>query len=59
MSSCSPQSHVWHHVLYCTLVLESVLTEAALLALSCEILADKGPLPVGEIGAFICPLLYF
>jgi len=32
------------------LVLSGRVTESALLALSCDILAERGVLPVGEIG---------
>jgi hypothetical protein len=41
------------HIMYCNLMLESVLSEPALLTLSTEILAVKGPLPVGEIGKLL------
>lgn len=37
-------------LLYCSLLLESEVTAPALLALAREILKEKGPLPVGEIG---------
>mmetsp|Transcript_62742 Transcript_62742/g.110844 ORF Transcript_62742/g.110844 Transcript_62742/m.110844 type:complete len:946 (-) Transcript_62742:155-2992(-) len=40
-------------IMYCNLMLESVLSEPALLTLSTEILAVKGPLPVGEIGKLL------
>ena len=38
---------------YCSLLLESEVTEPALRALSVEILAERGPLPVGEIGKLL------
>lgn len=38
---------------YCCLLLEVEVTEFALRALSIEILNDKGPLPVGEIGKLL------
>ncbi len=41
------------NIMYCNLMLESVLSEPALLTLSTEILAVKGPLPVGEIGKLL------
>lgn len=40
-------------IMYCNMMLESVLSEQALLTLSIEILAVKGPLPVGEIGKLL------
>jgi hypothetical protein len=36
--------------------LESVVSETALLALSVEMLTEKGPLPVGEIGKILAEL---
>ncbi|CAM9758996.1 unnamed protein product, partial [Discosporangium mesarthrocarpum] len=40
-------------VKYCCFLLEAEVTESALLALSQEILSDKGSLPVGEIGKLL------
>jgi hypothetical protein len=40
-------------IMYCNMMLESALSEPALLTLSTEILAVKGPLPVGEIGKLL------
>jgi hypothetical protein len=47
---------IWQSILYCNLIIESVVTESALINLSIEILADKGPLPVGEIGKILAEL---
>lgn len=57
-SSVDPQYYsspdkLWSNIMYCNLMLESVLSEPALLTLSTEILAVKGPLPVGEIGKIL------
>ncbi len=41
---------LWQSILYCNLVMESILVESALLTLTSEILAEKGALPVGEVG---------
>ena len=41
---------LWGQILYCNLVLEQKVTESALLALSRDILLNRGALPVGEIG---------
>ena len=41
------------NIMYCNMMLESVVSEPALLSLSTEILAVKGPLPVGEIGKLL------
>ncbi|CAM9149523.1 unnamed protein product, partial [Scytosiphon promiscuus] len=40
-------------VKYCCFLLEAEVTDSALLALSKEILSDKGSLPVGEIGKLL------
>jgi len=53
--NCS-MSRIWQSILYCNLVIESIVTENALITLSIEILADKGPLPVGEIGKILAEL---
>lgn len=50
---------MWQNVLVCNLIMESVLTETALLTLSSDILADKGPLPVGEVGKTLSELTNF
>lgn len=47
---------IWQCILYCNLIIESIVTESALITLSIEILADKGPLPVGEIGKILAEL---
>ena len=48
------ESHVDHAVKPdCRLHVESEVTESALRTLSMEILNDKGPLPVGEIGKLL------
>jgi len=49
-------SRIWQSILYCNLVIESIVTENALITLSIEILAEKGPLPVGEIGKILAEL---
>lgn len=41
---------LWLQMQYCNLVLENVVTELPLILLTKEILAEKGALPVGEIG---------
>jgi hypothetical protein len=41
---------LFQSILYCNLVTEAVLVESALLTLTSEILAEKGALPVGEVG---------
>lgn len=38
---------------YCALLLDSDVTAPALVSLACEILSDKGALPVGEIGKLL------
>lgn len=45
-----PSKELDEEISYCNLMVESVLSESALLHLTTEILAVKGPLPVGEIG---------
>lgn len=50
---------IWQNILYTNLILENVLTESALLTLSCEILTDRGPLPVGEIGKMLSEITTF
>lgn len=42
--------------MYCDIMLESVVAEYALRQLSVEILASKGPLPVGEIGKILAEM---
>jgi hypothetical protein len=44
---------LWKQVEYCRLLLEVEVTEPALRTLAAEILSDKGPLPVGEIGKLL------
>jgi hypothetical protein len=44
---------VYHRIRYCNLLLESQISESALRTLTFEILNDKGPLPVGEIGKML------
>lgn len=44
---------LWEQLRYCSLLLESQVTISALRTLSREILADRGPLPVGEIGKLL------
>ncbi|CAM9205493.1 unnamed protein product [Phaeothamnion confervicola] len=43
----------WDSVRYCAFLLQAEVTDSALLALSKEILAERGPLPVGEIGKLL------
>eukprot|EP01038_Epipyxis_sp_PR26KG_P005817 gene5817-8023_t len=47
---------VMKNIQYFDLVLESIISEHALLTISHEILADKGPLPVGEVGKVLTEL---
>ena len=49
-------SRIWQTILYCNLIVESIVTESALITLSVEILCEKGPLPVGEIGKILAEL---
>jgi hypothetical protein len=44
---------VWDSIKYCSFLLEAEVTDSALFSLSKEILNDKGPLPVGEIGKLL------
>ena len=44
---------LWKNVEYCSLLLTSDITAPALLSLTTEILSQKGPLPVGEIGKLL------
>mmetsp|Transcript_41170 Transcript_41170/g.53103 ORF Transcript_41170/g.53103 Transcript_41170/m.53103 type:complete len:992 (+) Transcript_41170:88-3063(+) len=44
---------LWKQVEYCRLLLEVEVTEPAMRTLAAEILTDKGPLPVGEIGKLL------
>lgn len=44
---------LWDMINYCNLMLESVLSESSLSHLTTEILATRGPLPVGEIGKIL------
>lgn len=46
-------SKLWEIIIYCNLILESVISESALSNLAMEILAVKGSLPVGEIGKIL------
>jgi hypothetical protein len=46
-------AEMWSRLQYCSLLLDSQVTSPALLALATEILADKGPLPVGEVGKML------
>eukprot|EP01038_Epipyxis_sp_PR26KG_P005818 gene5818-8024_t len=47
---------MWNSIQYSNLILDSVVSETALLTLSMEILVDKGPLPVGEIGKVLAEI---
>ena len=42
-----------HHILYCNFVLESVVSDTALLMLCTEILKEKKIQPVGEVGKML------
>lgn len=54
MDPMGGDAHVFRRQLeYCSLLLEVEVTESALRTLSMEILNDKGPLPVGEIGKLL------
>ena len=44
---------VWERIRYCNLVLESQVSDSALRTLSRQVLEEKGPLPVGEIGKML------
>eukprot|EP00953_Heterococcus_sp_UTEX-ZZ885_P021965 12208-Heterococcus_DN1.PRE.2 len=44
---------VWDSIKYCSFLLEAEVSDSALFSLSKEILNDKGPLPVGEIGKLL------
>ncbi len=44
---------IWQNILHCNFVLESVITESAILTASMENLSLKGPLPVGEVGKML------
>ena len=46
-------SHLIHQLQYSELILNAEISEPALLALTMEILATRGPLPVGEIGKLL------
>eukprot|EP00597_Dinobryon_sp_UTEXLB2267_P011396 CAMPEP_0170131784 /NCGR_PEP_ID=MMETSP0020_2-20130122/23479_1 /TAXON_ID=98059 /ORGANISM="Dinobryon sp., Strain UTEXLB2267" /LENGTH=1331 /DNA_ID=CAMNT_0010366975 /DNA_START=37 /DNA_END=4032 /DNA_ORIENTATION=+ len=48
--------NLWKNILYSNFLLESMVSEAALLTVSVEILSSKGPLPVGEIGKVLAEL---
>jgi len=48
--------NIMQNIQYFDLVLESIVSEYALLTISLEILADKGPLPVGEVGKVLTEL---
>lgn len=47
---------IWQNILYSNFVLESVVTESAILTASVENLNSKGPLPVGEVGKMLTEL---
>jgi hypothetical protein len=44
---------IWNQLKYCDLILSGQVSESALLALSKEILLERGTLPVGEIGKML------
>jgi hypothetical protein len=44
------------HILYCNFVLESVVSESALLSLCIEILQEKTIQPVGEVGKMLAEI---
>jgi len=46
-------SVLWENLKYCSFLLESEVTDSALRTLTKEILGEKGPLPVGEIGKLL------
>eukprot|EP00605_Chrysophyceae_sp_TOSAG23-4_P000777 GSChrysophyteH1.ASY1.ANO1.866.1 assembled CDS len=49
---------LWERIRYCNLLLESQISESGLRILSRQVLEDKEPLPVGEIGKMLqeaCP----
>jgi hypothetical protein len=49
-------AQLWEIIRFCNLMVEAVLSESALQNLATEILAVKGPLPVGEIGKILAEL---
>lgn len=51
-----PLQQLFLNIQYCHFLLESVLTEAALITVLTEILLEKGPLPVGELGKILTEL---
>eukprot|EP00753_Platysulcus_tardus_P014001 PLAT3971.1.p1 GENE.PLAT3971.1~~PLAT3971.1.p1 ORF type:complete len:1126 (-),score=393.47 PLAT3971.1:72-3143(-) len=44
---------LWTSIEYCSLLLDSEVTVPALMSLSIDILTERGPLPVGEIGKML------
>ena len=51
-----PTDKIMSHILYCNFVLESVLSDFALLALCTEILKEKKIQPVGEVGKMLAEM---
>lgn len=49
----SPSDRMWQNILYANFILESVVSESAILTATIESLAIKGPLPVGEVGKIL------
>jgi hypothetical protein len=51
-----PVNKIEQDICYCDLLIEAVVTDQAMQTLAMEILAMKGPLPVGEIGKVLAEL---
>eukprot|EP01034_Spumella_vulgaris_P029070 gene29070-36057_t len=47
---------IWKNIFYCNFIIESVLSESALLTVSVEALTEQGPLPAGEVGKLLTAL---
>jgi len=47
------QAKLWERVRYVNLLLEARVTDSALRALCRDIIMDRGPLPVGEVGKML------
>mmetsp|Transcript_29520 Transcript_29520/g.49829 ORF Transcript_29520/g.49829 Transcript_29520/m.49829 type:complete len:909 (+) Transcript_29520:331-3057(+) len=45
-------------ILYCNMMVEGLLSESAVLELSMELLALKGPIPVGEVGKLLAEVTF-
>ena len=52
----TPLDELSRQVRYCNLMVESVISRTAVLDLVVEILTQKGPLPIGEVGKALAEL---